>query len=163
MKKVAKILLYFILFVITLFLLIVIALQTPFGQSFIKDKAVSYLQEKIKTKVAVGSIEIGLPKKIVLHDFYFEDQSKDTLLAGKSLKIDISLFELFNSKVEINSIKLEKITANIEVDKDSVYNFDYIINAFATADEPKTNEKGMEIAVKSIELDTIKFSYKEPY
>ncbi|SHM18143.1 Family of unknown function [Flavobacterium flevense] len=161
MKKVAKILLYFILFVITLFLLIVIALQTPFGQSFIKDKAVSYLQEKIKTKVAVGSVEIGLPKKIVLHDFYFEDQSKDTLLAGKSLKIDISLFELFNSKVEINSIKLEKITANIEVDKDSVYNFDYIVNAFATADEPKTNEKGMEIAVKSIELDTIKFSYKD--
>ena len=142
-------------------MLLVIALQIPLVQNFVKDKAVTYLEGKIKTKVKIGTIEIGLPKKVILNNFYFEDQSKDTLLAGKSLKVDISLFELLNNKVEINSIDLEKTTANIEVDKDSVYNFDYIIDAFATTDEPKKEEKSMKIFIQKINLDAIKFSYKD--
>lgn len=161
MKKAAKFTLRLILLLVALFLLIVIALQIPFVQNFVKDKAVNYLENKIKTKVEIGTIEIGLPKKIILNDVYFEDQSKDTLLAGKSLKIDISLFQLFNNKVEINSIDLEKITANISVNKNSVYNFDYIIKAFETPNQPKTDEKGMEISIKKINLNAIKFSYKD--
>lgn len=161
MKKAAKIFLRIILFLIAFFLLIVIALQISFVQNYVKDKAVTYLEGKIKTKVEVGTIEIGLPKKIILNDFYFEDQAKDTLLAGKSLKIDISLFELLNNKVEINSIDLEKITANIGINKDSVYNFDYIIKAFVSADKPKTDDKPMEISIKEINLDAIRFSYKD--
>ena len=161
MKKVAKITLRIILLLIALFLLLVIALQIPFIQNFVKDKAVNYVENKIKTKVEIGSIEIGLPKKVILNDIYFEDQSKDTLLAGKSLKIDISLFQLFNNKVEINSINLEKITANIKVNKDSVFNFDYIIKAFESPDKPKKDEKGMEISVKKINLNVIKFTYKD--
>ncbi|MEO8255510.1 MAG: translocation/assembly module TamB, partial [Flavobacterium sp.] len=161
MKKIAKIILKIILSFVVLFLLIVIALQISFVQNFAKDKAVNYLEGKFKTKVAVGSIQIGLPKKIILNDFYFEDQSKDTLLAGKSLKIDISLFELLNNKVEINTIDLEKITANISVNKDSVYNFDYIIKAFASPDKPKTDDKPMEISINEINLDKIKFGYKD--
>lgn len=161
MKKIGKIILRILLLFLALFLLLVIALQIPVVQNFVKDKAVVYLENKIKTKVEVGSIEIGLPKKIILKDVYFEDQSKDTLLAGKSLKIDISLFQLLNNKVEINSIDLEKITVNISVNKDSIYNFDYIIKAFETPNEPKTNEKGMEISIKKINLNEIKFRYKD--
>ena len=42
---------------IAIFLLLVLALQIPFVQNFAKDKAVVYLEGKIKTKVKVGSIE----------------------------------------------------------------------------------------------------------
>ena len=150
MRKVAKILLKIVLFIIALFLLIVIALQIPVVQNFVKDKVVTYLENKIKTKVEIGTIEIGLPKKIVLNDVYLEDQSNDTLFAGKSLKIDISLFQLFNNKVEINSIDLDKITANIKVNKDSIYNFDYIIKAFETPNQPKKDSKPYEISIKKI-------------
>ncbi|KDN54560.1 translocation/assembly module TamB domain-containing protein [Flavobacterium seoulense] len=161
LKKVANYFLVFLLFLLSLFLLLVIAFQIPFVQNFAKDKAVTYLEKKIKTKVEVGTIEIGLPKNIILRDFYFEDQSKDTLLAGKTLKVDISLFELLNNKVEINSIDLQKITANIEVNKDSVFNFDYIIKAFASTDTTKTDSKPMEFSLKKINFDTIRFSYKD--
>ncbi|MFA9190687.1 translocation/assembly module TamB domain-containing protein [Flavobacterium sp. FZUC8N2.13] len=161
LKKITKIILRIILFFIALFLFIVLALQITFVQNFVKDKAITYLEKKIKTKVQVGAIEIGLPKKVILHDFYFEDQSKDTLLAGKSLKVDISLLELLNNKVEINSIDLEKITANIKVNKDSVFNFDYIIKAFESPNVAKTESKPMEIFIKKVNLDGIKFNYKD--
>ena len=161
MKKIGKIILRIILLFLALFLLLVIALQIPIVQNFVKDRAVVYLENKIKTKVEVGSIEIGLPKKIILKDVYFEDQSKDTLLAGKLLKIDISLFKLLSNKLEINSIDLEGITANIKVNKNAVYNFDYIIKAFETPNEPKSDSKPMEISVKKINLNAIKFRYKD--
>ncbi|WP_111309675.1 translocation/assembly module TamB domain-containing protein [Confluentibacter sediminis] len=161
MKKAARIILKILLILVALFLLIVLALQIPAVQNFVKDKAVTYLEEKIKTRVEIGSIEIGLPKKIILNDFYFEDQAKDTLLAGKSLKIDVSIFQLFRNKAEINSIYLEKVTANIKVNKDSVYNFDYIINAFETPNDPKADDEPMEISIQKINLNDIKFTYKD--
>lgn len=161
MKKVAKVILKILLVFVTLFLLIVLALQIPFVQNFAKDKAVTYLENKIKTKVEVGSIEIGLPKKIILHDFYFEDQSKDTLLAGETLKIDVNLYQLLHNKVTINSINLEKVTANIKVNKDSAFNFDYIIKAFETPNNPQSEAKPMQVSIKNINLDAVKFRYKD--
>lgn len=161
MKKVFKIVFRIVVVIIALFLLLVIALQIPYVQNIVKDKAVTYLENKINTKVEIGSIEIGLPKKVILNNFYFEDQSNDTLLSGKSLKIDINLFQLFNNKLQINSIDLNTVTANISVNKDSVFNFDYIIKAFESPDKPKKDEKGMEIFVKKINLDKINFSYKD--
>ncbi|MDO7172313.1 translocation/assembly module TamB [Mariniflexile sp. AS56] len=160
MKKVAKIILKALLIFVAFFLLIVLALQIPFIQNLVKDKAVTYLESKIKTKVEIGSIEIGLPKKVILNDVYFEDQATDTLLAGKSLKVDINLLQLLSNKVIINSIDLEKITANIKVNNDSVYNFDYIIKAFETNDT-KPDSEPMEISIKKINLNNIKFTYKD--
>lgn len=136
------------------------SLQVPFVQNIVKNKVVNYLEDKIKTEVRIGSIDISLPKKINLNDFYFEDQSQDTLLQGKSLKVDIGLFALLNNRVEINSIVLEATTVNIKVDKDSVFNFDYIIKAFETPDKPKSEEP-VELSIDKINLNNIKFSYKD--
>ncbi|HEX9600059.1 MAG TPA: hypothetical protein VF985_01085, partial [Mariniflexile sp.] len=136
------------------------SLQVPFVQNIVKNKVVSYLENKIKTEVRIGSIDISLPKKINLNDFYFEDQSQDTLLQGKSLKVDIGLFALLNNKVKINSIVLEATTVNIKVDKDSISNFDYIIKAFETPDKPKSDEP-VELSIDKINLNNIKFSYKD--
>ncbi|AWG22440.1 hypothetical protein FFWV33_13355 [Flavobacterium faecale] len=162
MKKAFTIFLKVIAGIVALFLLLVLLLQVSFVQNKVKDYAVSYLEGKIKTKVAIGSIEIGLPKKVILNDFYFEEQSKDTLVAGKSLKVDIDLFQLINSKVQINSIALDDAVANIKVNKVGVFNFDYIIKAFATPDQPKTEESSSTaISIKNISLDKVRFNYQD--
>src|SRR5690606_31224258 len=110
--------------------------------------------------VKIGSIDISLPKKININDFYFEDQSRDTLLQGKSLKVDIGLFALLSNKVEINSIVLEETSANMKVDKDSVSNFNYIIKAFETPDKPESKEP-LELSIDKINLNNIQFSYTD--
>ena len=160
-KKILKIFLWIIGSIIGLFLIVVIALQIPEVQNFAKNKAVTYLEDKINTKVSIGRIEIGLPKKVILEDVYFEDQQKDTLLAGKKLAVDISLFELFSNKVEINSVDLEGITANISKNKEAVFNFDYIINAFASPAKPKDDSPPMQFSIDKINLDNINFKYND--
>ncbi len=161
LRKAGKILLWIVASVVILFLVLVIALQIPAVQNFAKDKAVTYLQEKIKTPVKVGRIEIGLPKRVILEDFYFEDQQKDTLLAGRKLSVDISLFKLLKNQLEINSVKLEGITANLTRSRDSVFNFDYIIDAFASKEPDNETSEPMKISVNRIALDDIRFTFDD--
>jgi hypothetical protein len=127
-----KTILWIIASIIFLVLLVVILIQVPAVQNYAKDKAVTFLQNKIHTRVEIGHISLGLPKLLVLEDVYFEDQKKDTLIAGDKLKGRYHPVEIAAKyKVEINEINLEGITAKISRGPDSLFNFDYIIKAFA--------------------------------
>jgi len=161
LRKGLKIFLWTVGSIIGLFLLIVLLLQIPYFQNIVKDKAITYLEGKIGTDVNIDKIEIGLPKKVILEGVYFESQRGDTLLAGEKLAVDISLMKLLSSEVEINSISLEGIVANVSRNKDSVFNFDYIINAFAS-DKPKdTTSAPMKISINKINLERIRLKFDD--
>ncbi|WP_459640774.1 translocation/assembly module TamB domain-containing protein [Flavobacterium sp. CGRL2] len=148
-----------------LLLLLIILIQVPSVQNFVKDKAITYLHNKIKTKVSLDHISIKFPKDVVLEGFYFEDQKKDTLLAGKRLEVDVDLFKLVSSELEINSVSLENVKANISRNKDGVFNFDYIIKAFESK-EPKVEDpdaKPFKISVVKVNLDQVKFNFKDDF
>lgn len=148
-----------------LVLLIFILIQVPGIQNFLKNKAVAFIEGKIHTKVAIGHFSLGLPKLIVLEDVYFEDQKRDTLLAGKELKVDISMLKLLHHQVEVNEIDLDGITANISRGQDSVFNFGYIIKAFAGEQKkpvkPTDTTSSMKFSVGKVALDKINISYKD--
>lgn len=169
MKKIGRIALKTILWIIAsillLVLLVVVLIQVPAVQNFAKDKAVNFLQGKIHTKVQIGHISLGLPKLLVLENVYFEDQKKDTLIAGEKLKVDISLFKLLQNKVEINEINLQGITTNVSRGADSVFNFDYIIKAFVGEQKkevkPEDTTSTMKFSLDKIILDRINIKYKD--
>lgn len=165
LKKALRILLWCVVSIITLLLLLIILIQVPSVQNFAKDKAINYLQGKIKTKVSLDHISIKFPKDIVLEGFYFEDQKKDTLLAGKRIELDVDLFKLVSSELEINSVSLENVKANISRNKQGVFNFDYIIKAFESK-EPKVedpNSKPFKISVVKIDLENVNFNFKDDF
>ncbi|WP_188360822.1 translocation/assembly module TamB domain-containing protein [Flavobacterium orientale] len=159
-RKVLKIFLWILGSIVFVFLLLVILLQVPAVQNFVKEKAVSYLEEKIQTKVSIDKIEIGLPKNVIVEGIYLQDQQKDTLLYGEKVLVNISLFKLIRSKVEIENIELTGIVSNINRNEKGEFNFDYIINAFAT-EEPKEESKSTEILLDKIDLNNIQFSFKD--
>lgn len=142
------------------FLILVVLLQVPAVQNFVKDKAVSYLEEKIQTKVAIDRIEIGLPKNVIVEGIYFQDQQKDTLLYGEKVLVNISLFKLISSKVQIENIELTGIVANINRNAEGEFNFDYIIQAFAS-EEPKPESEPTEISLDKINLNNIRFTFDD--
>jgi hypothetical protein len=165
LKKTLRILLWCVVTIIALLLLLIVLIQVPSIQNYAKDKAITYLHNKIKTKVSLDHISIKFPKDVVLEGFYFEDQKKDTLLAGKRLEVDVDLFKLVSSELEINSVSLENVTANISRNKDGVFNFDYIIKAFESK-EPKVEDpdaKPFKISVVKVNLDNVKFNFKDDF
>ncbi len=133
-------------------MLLYILIQVPAVQNFARSKVVAYLEKKIHTKVQVNKLSLTFPKSIVLEGVYFEDQHKDTLFAGARIEVDIALFKLISSEVEINKIELKDLTAHIyRLGKDTSFNYQYIVDAFAT---PPSN-KPADTAASKISLDKI--------
>src|SRR5690349_9397960 len=161
LRIVFKTFLIIILLIATLALLIL----TPPVQNFAKKKATAWLTSKLKTKVEIGKIYIGFPKKVVLENVYVEDRQKDTLLSGGALKVDISMMKLLHSDVEINQIQLSDITAKIKrVLPDTVYNFQFIIDAFAPADTTQkttTDTSSVNFSIKDVDLDNVRVVYND--
>lgn len=163
LKKTLRVLLWCVVSIVVLLLLLTILIQVPSVQNFAKDKAVTYLQNKIKTKVSLDRIAVNFPKEIVLEGFYFEDQKKDTLLSGKKLEANIDLFKLLSSELEINSVSLQNASANISRNKNGVFNFDYIIKAFESKTPVDPNSKPFKISVVNVNLENVNFNFKDDF
>ena len=158
LKKSLKIFQWTIGIILALLLLLLLLIQFPSVQNLAKEKAVHYIEDKIHTKVTVDTLEIEFPKKIILKGVYFEDEKKDTLLSGRQLAVDISLFQLINNTVEINSVDLQGIVLKLNRDSAAVFNFDYIVKAFSSPVD--TTKTPMVISLDKINLDqtTVLFS-----
>ncbi|WP_165870345.1 translocation/assembly module TamB domain-containing protein [Albibacterium bauzanense] len=160
-----KVILWLIGSIIGLILLLLILINIPAFQNFVVQKVVSYIETKIQTPVAIKKVSLKLPKLMVLEGVYFEDQNRDTLIAGDTLLVDISLLKLLNNKVEINELDFRGITANINRTlPDSAFNFDYIIRAFTTEqveEESQDTTSAMAFSVDKINLDRIQLRYND--
>lgn len=165
MRKFFKILGYIIGSIILILLGVVVWLQTPSGKNFVREKAVAFLRNKLKTEVYIGAINYRLPKMLELDNVLFKDQAKDTLLAAEKLRVDINMLALIRKKVVVQQIELVGLHAHIYRNApDTNYNFTYIINAFVGApkqptpqDLKKANDTSSSLSfnVDKINLDSI--------
>lgn len=149
-----------------IFLLIAIALliQIPAIQNELTQKAVTFLEDKIGTKVALGGIYIGFPKNIVLEGIYFEDEAGDTLLYAGKLDINSDLWALTRSEILLNNIELENTVAFIDREEsDSSFNFTYIIDAFSdtTTVADTANQAGWEFSLHALALENIRLHFDD--
>ena len=114
-----------------LVLLAIILIQTAPVQNFARGKIQTYLSKKLNTKVEIGAINIHFPNSVLLKNIYLEDQSKDTLISGGQLQVDINMWRLFKNEVQIKNIDLDNITLKIKrLQPDTVFNFQFIADAF---------------------------------
>jgi translocation and assembly module TamB len=137
-----------------------VALQIPSVQQFAAQKATNYLAGTLKTKVSIGSFTTDWRNSLVLKEIYLEDQKGDTLLYAGRLGVDLNIFGLLNSKLNISSAKLDNATVKINSTlPDSVYNFDFILKAFAS-DPTKpidTTAAPFTYKIGEVELNNIRF------
>lgn len=164
-RRVLRIAYRTVLIIILVVALVALSILTPPVQNFIRGKAVTWLTQKLHTRVAIGRIYIGFPKKVVIENVYVEDKAHDTLLAGGKLQVDISMLKLLHSEVEVSQVSLSDLTAKVRRQlPDTVYNFQFIVDAFASKDTAKKDDKdtsGMKVSVRGIALDRIRLLYKD--
>lgn len=165
LRKFFKIVLWLLGIVVFLVVLVLILIQVPAVQQFAKNKVVAFLEKKLKTRVSIGRLDINFPKRIVLEKIYFEDQRKDTLLAGDTIRVDISMLRLLRNEVEVSYLELTGITANIyRLKPDTVFNYDYIAKAFSGEQKKETPDTGtstMKFKLGDIVLKRIRGSFHD--
>lgn len=150
--------------IVILLVLIIVAVQIPYVQNKIKNVAITFVQDKIGTKVELDRVEIAFPKKIVIKGLYLESQQNDTLIYTKYLGVDIGLFKLLNNTVDVSSVELEGFKTNVKRDSLQRFNFDYIIEAFASDDDKEESDSApMRIDVGQISLKDIQVKFDDQY
>lgn len=151
--------------VMVLLVLVIVALRIPAVQQKLTQKAISFLENKIGTEVALKSIYIGFPKNIILEGIYLEDQKRDTLLYAGKLAINTDLWALTRREINLNKVSLQHAVAFIDrAENDSAFNFTYILKAFAgdsTAVPDTLEQKGWDFSLDQVQLENLRLNYDD--
>lgn len=145
----------------------VVALQFPSTQDFVARKAAGYLQDKIGTEVRIGKFRTDFKHALNLDGVYIEDQQGDTLLSVGHLGLDLDLWALTKSQVNIKTLELNDGRLAIKrTEPDSVANYDFIVNAFATGDTTTTTpadttSAGFKYDIGDLRLTNIRLTYND--
>ncbi|MCS3871403.1 hypothetical protein J3D55_004319 [Chryseobacterium ginsenosidimutans] len=160
-RKLLRRFLITIISILVFFTLLILSLRLPVVQNFIKDKLVVYLEKKIKTKVSLERVYIAFPNSLVMENLYLKGQEVDTLLAVKKLDVGLNMLKLLNSTADITSVDLEGARVNVVRKPDGKFNFDYIIDAFATTDKEESPSKPFIISLDKINLKDIGVTFND--
>lgn len=150
-----------IISILVFLVLLILSLRLPVVQNFVKDKLVVYLEKKIKTKVSLERVYIGFPNSLVMENLYLKGQNIDTLLAVKKLDVGLNMIKLISSTADITSVDLEGARANVVRKPDGTFNFDYILDAFATTDKEESPSKPFIISLDKIKLKDIGVTFND--
>ncbi len=152
----------------SIILLVVLAflfINSRWGQDIIRDKAVAYLKDKLKTEVRVGELRLSLPYWIELKDILVMDRANDTLASIGRLRVDVAMLKLIGNKLEIENLELENTYANLYRNyPDTSYNFDFIAQSFST-NSPKEPEVKKDTTttfsmdVQKVAMKNIRFNF----
>ena len=165
LKKTGKVLLYILVSVFVLLCLFFIFISMPVGKRMIKNKAEAYLQNKLKTRVVIGSFNYTLPRSIEINNVYIEDQKKDTLLYGEKISVDVSMFKLIWGNTDVQKVALKNIFLNVyRGEKDSSFNYQFIITAFGgpKSTTPVTRDTtALKINLGRLILENVGLQFKD--
>ena len=146
--KVLKVFGWILLAVFILLFVVVLFIRSPWGQEVIVDKAVTYVQEKTQTKVAIDRLFITFSGNVYLEGVYLEDQQADTLLYSQALETGVDFLPLIkDGAIHISKLDWKGVKANVS--RDSVtqkFNFDFIMEALASGAD--------SVAAEPVEADT---------
>jgi translocation and assembly module TamB len=95
--KITRILLKTVLFSVLLVLVLLLTLffvgQTETFQTWAAHRATNYLSQELGTKVEIDRLKISFVKNVTLEGIFVGDKHGDTLVSGKSIRLDVSGFD----------------------------------------------------------------------
>jgi len=143
--------------------IVVVLLYLPPIQNVVRGKAVEFLTEKTGTVVMLESLHLRFPLGVKLQGLYVEDQRGDTLLYAGDVRTRVGLRALFGKRILLDPVELSDVRATLYQNADSVFNFDFIIDAFVDPDAPAKVEKadstgGFDFAIGTVRLKRIHYN-----
>ncbi len=120
--------------ILLLLLLLCGAITIPAVQTSITQKVTEMVKDKFGVDISVGYVGINFKGNVVMEDLYLPDCNNDTLAYIQRLEAGCNPATVWHdSKLTLSKVSLDsfKIYVSSKVD---VYNFNYLIDAFSSAD-----------------------------
>lgn len=94
-----------------LFIILCILLYIPPIQNFIVDTATKYASEATGMQISIGRISLSFPLDLTVRNTVVIDR-QDTILHAERLTAKVQLLPLFQKKIELDGLEIEKASVN---------------------------------------------------
>ena len=146
MKRVLKWIRNGIIVLLLLAVVLLLVLQTQWGQSWATARVAGYLSDELGVEVSVGSVNASFFSDAVLGEVYIADQSGDTLAFIQGL--EVSGFDFAGRKecIRLDEISLKNPVFYMERAKDDEgWNLDFLTDYFSGEGSDSTATTCVEI------------------
>jgi translocation and assembly module TamB len=147
--------------------LLILFIRSPWGQSVIVHKAVTYVSDETNTKVSIDKLFLTFKGGLQLDGLYLEDTKGDTLIYSKSLEANLPLWAMIRgNSVGVDNLNWNGLRANIKR-KDTVsgYNFQFLIDAFVaentTSATKENSTKPLQIVLENLNLKNFNIVFND--
>ncbi len=148
---------FFLLLLLPL-LLVWFALHLTPVQNWLVGRATSTLSEKLHAKINIRHVDLEFLDKLDLKGVYVEDQQKDTLLYAGHVGISITDWFFLKDKATIHYLSLSDATINMNRNKDTVWNYQFLIDYFSGPKKEKDTTGGIALSLEKLELENVAFN-----
>ncbi len=118
--------------------------------------ATDKISAELGTEVSIKNISLSLFNKLNMEALLIRDKQKDTILYAGQLRVRITDWFFLKEKAELKYIGLEDAVIKLQR-KDSVWNYQYIVNYFDSPSPSKKKKSAFELSLKKIDLKNIRF------
>ncbi len=142
-----------------LFILLSILINVTFVQNFLVKQITEQLSDDLKTTVSIKHVDFQLFDKFRLDSVFVADRKKDTLLFAGKVRVNITNFFFLKNKAVLKYVSLQDAVINLKRPKgDSVWNYQFIIDAFASPKKSTSSNAPPAIDLKKIDLRNIRIN-----
>jgi hypothetical protein len=140
----------------------VFAIRNSRVQSYLAEKATSFLSAELHTEISIQEVDIVLFKHVDLKNVFIQDLEGKTLLHLSHLLVDLDRIKLINKQLLIKKIKINNGTINLNRSaKNGTYNFQFLVDYFGSDQPVQKSTKPLEIKLQQLALQHIDFSYHD--
>jgi hypothetical protein len=148
--------------VLVLVIFLVFAIRTSWFQTWAAQQVAAYLSSEWGTDVTIEKVDFVFFDQLDIEGIYVADKINDTLLYSGLIHADIADWSLSKSYVTIERAELIDATCHIKKYKgDSTFNFQHIVDYFASDEPEDTTKSNFKVNVKTIALNNINFTYED--
>ncbi len=146
-----------------LLLILYFLFRLPSVQTWVAQRAASYLSSQLNTNIRLKGVDIEFFKTIVLEELLIEDLHQDTLIYAKEFKVNMGPVLLEKNKFTVNSISLTNPVFHLKTYKgEKNSNLSFLIDYFSSApDTTNKPTKPIDLRIRSFKLINADFLYDD--
>ena len=125
---------------------IVLLFSLPFMQSALAGWTANILTEQLKSKIEIGSVNLGFLNRVVVNDMTIYEPDGKKMASIARVAASINLFSLLDGQVNIGTAQLFGVKATLYKETpDSKPNFQFIVDAFSKKEKKEKSPLNLHI------------------
>lgn len=146
MKRLEKILVNIVGTMVAVYAAIVLLFSLPFMQTALASWTASLLTAQLKSKVDIGSVNLGFLNRIIVNDITVYEPNGKTLGTIARMSASIDLISLLSGQVDIGTAQLFGVRATLYKETpESTPNYQFIIDAFTQEEKEEPSQLDLHI------------------